>query len=246
MMRKSRLPAAALGMLLVPLAAQAQWSPSATLDLGMGYGQMALSQSALDGARRLSSDSSKAFQSQASQWKEPEFDPGFEADPGLTDTVNQRFVLFYGGDDPASRATMARELASGRYHDRFRDVMRRHGLEPRLDDLLEVAAARYVALWEIIHGRDITPAQARAVRAQLLAQFSEDFWMRRMDDAEKQELAETFVLHVAAADLAHEALVERDDPELLARYRAGVQDTLLPDGPRLDRLTISDTGFVSR
>ena len=124
--------------------------------------------------------------------------------------------------------------------------MQRLGLSPRLDDLLEVSAARYLVLWEIVHGRAVSAEEARAVRDQLQAQFSQDFWMQRMKDAEKQELAETFVLHVANADIAHTELVRRNDSRLLAAYRAGVQKHLLPDGPRLDRLTISDAGFVRR
>lgn len=244
--RPTPLLLALCGLLVLSPAGHAQWSPSATLDLGMGYGQMALGQSALDGARRLNDTSAKAFQSAAVEWEEPEFEPRFRTDPGVTATVNQRFILFYGGDDPADRATMAREVASGTYQERFRELMRRLGLEPRLDDLLEITSARYVALWEILHGRQATPAQARAVRAQLLAQYNEDFWMTRMDDAEKQELAETFVLHVASANMAHEQLVRSGDAQLLARYRDGVRRNLLPDGPRLDLMAISDAGFVLR
>lgn len=247
MKRPALLFPALCGLALMPPAAQAQWSPSATLDLGMGYGQMALSQSALDGARRLGDTGSEAFQSAASSdWVEPEFEPRFDSDPGITAAVNQRFILFYGGDKPADRATMANKVESGAYQDRFRGLMQRLGLDPRLDDLLEVTTTRYVALWEILHGQQATRDQARAVRAQLLAQYNEDFWMTRMDDAEKQELTETFVLHVAAADLAHAELVRRGDAPLLARYRAGVQQNLLPDGPRLDRMAISDAGFVRR
>src|SRR5690606_1610356 len=125
-------------------------------------------------------------------------------------------------------------------------LMRDRGLEPRLNDLLEVSTARYVVVWEIIHGRKATAEQARGVRKQLRSQFADDFWMRRMKDAEKQEIAETFVLHVASADIAHAELLRRKDRQLLANYRAGVQKQLLPDGPRMDKLTITNAGFVRR
>ncbi len=229
---------------LAPTNTLAQWSPSATLDLGFGFGQMALSQAALDSARRLGEGSSEAFASETREWTEPEFDPSFVTDPDLTRTVEERFILFYGGDDPADQAIMAKEVATGRYYNHFLELMDRHGLEPRLDDFLNIVAVRYVTLWEIIHGKKVTPDQTRAVRDQLLAQFSDDFWMRRMDDAEKQELAETFVLHIAAADIAHTVLMAGNDRDLLARYRAGVQENLLPDGPQLDQFEIADTGFV--
>lgn len=232
-----------------PSAAVAQWSPSATLDLGMGYGRMALGQAALSAARRMTENSDEAFagpgeDQESESWKEPEFTAVFETDPEVTETVNQRFILFYGGDDPDDREVMARKVESGDYQEHFRTLMEERGLEPRLDDLVEVTAARYVVLWEIIHGRKVTPEQARAVRGQLRAQFADDFWMKRIGDEEKQELAETFVLHVAAADIAHAELVNRDDQELLPLYREGVQRQLLPDGPRLDRIVITDEGFM--
>lgn len=231
----------------LPFSLHAQWSPSATVNLGMGYGQMALSQAALNGARQLSKGSDKSFARPARPKRiKPKFTPTFETEPKVTNTVNHRFILFYGGEDPKNQQVMAREVESGTYHNHYRGLMRRLGLEPRLNDLLEVSTARYVVLWEIIHGRKASVQEARAVRNQLQAQFAEDFWMKRMKDAEKQELAETFVLHVASSDLAHTALQRRNDKQLLANYRTGVQTHLLPDGPHLDRLALTDAGFVRR
>ena len=244
-MLRTLYTAAAALLLALPLPAGAQWSPSATLDLGMGYGRMALSQAALNSARRMSEQSSEAFEEGGSSdgWAGPTFVASFQPDPDVVETVQQRFILFYGGDDPDHQAVMAQEVDSGVYHRRFRELMESHGLEPRLDDLVEVSAARFVVLWEIIHGQEVNPAAARAVREQLSAQYADDFWMKRMEDAEKQELSETFALHVAAAEIAYAEVVKRDDPDLLRHYRAGIQHSLLPDGPQLDRLTITDSGF---
>lgn len=244
-----RLTPLLVATLAVPLTAAAQWSPSATLDLGMGYGQMALSQAALDSARELSGESETAFRSPA-ETARPDpatpFDPTFEPDAAISRTVAQRFAHFYGGDDPGNRDIMLRKVESGAYHDHFRALMSEHGLGTDLNDLVDVSTARYVLLWEIIHGRQVTPEQARAVRGQLRAQFAGDRGISEMDDAGKQELAETFVLHVAAAEQANAELLRRNDADQLARYRAGVQDQLVPDGPRLDQLSISDEGFMRR
>jgi len=240
------LTAAVVLLLALPLPVEAQWSPSATLDLGMGYGRMALGQAALNSARRMSETSSEAFEEgeQADSWAGPSFVATFTRDPDVIETVRQRFILFYAGDDPDNRAIMAREVESGVYHARFRELMEQRGLEPRLDDLVEVSTARFVVLWEIIHGEDVSPEKARGVREQLRAKYAEDFWMKRMEDAEKQELAETFVLHVAATEIAVAEVLRRDDPELLRLYRAGIQHGLLPEGPQLDRLTITEAGFA--
>lgn len=235
-----------LALLTAPMVAGAQWSPSATLDLGMGYGRMALSQAALNNARKLSEGSDKAFGSPAAKaGRETPFDPSFKPVDTISHTVAQRFARYYGGDDPANREIMLAKVTSGEYHEHFRSLMREHGLGS-INDLVEVSAARYVVLWEILHGQQVTPTQARAVRDQLRAQFARDRWISGLDDAGKQELAETFVLHVAAAEQANAELLRRNDRTQLARYRAGVQEQLLPGGPRLDRMAISDEGFVRR
>jgi hypothetical protein len=46
------------GCLMLPSAAYAQYAPDATMDLGTGYGQTALSQSVLDGTRAIGEKSS--------------------------------------------------------------------------------------------------------------------------------------------------------------------------------------------
>lgn len=51
--RRHCLPMLALLALAAPLAAHAQYSPDATMDLGAGYGQTALSQSVLQGTRGI-------------------------------------------------------------------------------------------------------------------------------------------------------------------------------------------------
>mgnify|MGYP001174086557 FL=1 len=231
--------------LALPGAGDAQWSPSATYDLGVGYGQMALSQAAMNSARRMSEGSEKAFSNKdkPEPIAEKAYDPTFTPDPTVSEAVKLRFARFYAGDDPSSQKIMIDKVDSGAYQEHFQQRMADFGLG-ELNDLVEVSAARLVLLWELVHGRKITALQAQAIREQLRSQFARDRWLRGMDDADKQELTETFVLHVAAADIAHAELLRRDDPELIARYRAGVQENLLPGGPRLDRLSVSDAGFV--
>ena len=51
-MRTTRLPLL-LAICAASGAAHAQWSGDATMDLGTGYGQTAMSQSTLDGTRRI-------------------------------------------------------------------------------------------------------------------------------------------------------------------------------------------------
>lgn len=233
-----------VALLAVPTAATAQWSPGASVDLGVGFGQMALSRAAMNNARKLGSNGEKAF-NKGGKAAEPQavvFDPAFKRSDDVRRLVNHRFIEFYADGDPTSREVMAKKVDSGDYQREFATLLREHGLSD--GDLVDVATARYVALWEIVHGSDITRDQAAAIRGQLEAQVSGDRTLARMDDAGKQEIADTYILHVAAARMAYRELVSRKDPATLARWRAGVQKNLLPDGPDLGRLAVTADGFA--
>jgi hypothetical protein len=59
------------GCLLMSSAASAQYSPDATMDLGTGYGQIAMSQSILNGTRTIGKKSSGALQSRPGSLQQP-------------------------------------------------------------------------------------------------------------------------------------------------------------------------------
>lgn len=229
--------------------AQAQWSPSPTVDMGMNYGQMALSQSAMGGTRALSKSSKKAVSAQASPEaakpavaKAP-FNPHFKTDPKVSRLVNQRFAHFLGADDPAALAEVMQELESGKYRDEFRQRLDAYGLVQ--NDLVDVTAAHYAAIWELVHDRALKPSEVVAIRDQLKQTLRDQPELAAMDDADRQEIAETFMLHTAVAMDGYRTVQSSGDRKLLAQYRAGVQRNLLPDGPDLQSLDVGPGGFTS-
>lgn len=249
--------AAVLAALLTPAIALAQWSPSATMDLGMNYGRMALSQSTLSGTRALAqtgketirkasspSADADADSSDSSQRKPAPVDATrFESSAQVSAMVDRRFVDVVAGDDPQRRAAVADKVAAGDYQQQFEQRMERLGFSDH--DLADVAAAHYVALWEVIQGEKLSAGQARAVRDQMRASMRREPRITGLPDRQKQEIAETFILHTAAAVDAYRELKRRGDPAQLARFRQGIQRNLLPEGPDMSEVKVTAAGFVS-
>ena len=238
--------------LLASAPSHAQWSPSATVDMGMNYGQMALSQSAMGGTRALSKSSSKAIRetaapvSRAPQVKKAPFNPRFKSDPQVSRLVDQRFANYLASDEPdvdAAIAVVLRDLATGRYRAEFRKMLTANGLAA--NDLVDVTATHYAALWELLHGKTLTTSQVISIRDQLRQTLRDEPTLGTMDDADRQEIAETFMLHTVVVMDGYRTIQSSGDSALLARYRAGVQRNMLPDGPDLKSLGVGSGGFTS-
>lgn len=241
--------------LLGTSTAAAQWSPGASVDMGVNYGQMALGQSAMSGTRALGKTGKRAFTDDtpaatrtttpaAATTNGAAFDPTFKPKAAVSDRVNQRFARYLAGDDPQQVARAMDELESGSYRKQFRQLL----AENRLDEnnLADVTAVYYAALWEVVHGGDLTVPQVAAIRNQLRQAMRGEPSLAGLADADKQEIAETLMLHTAAAVDGYRALGERGDRRLLAQFRQGVQRNLLPEGPDLRQLDVAAGGFVAR
>jgi hypothetical protein len=244
---------AALLVAALPAAsARAQWSPDATMDLGVGFGQMALSQSALSGTRMIGSTSGKAFRAGRDDADEA---PKAKAAPPLRGSLsfrsvasvtrgdNQRFVDWQSERHPELRAQLAEGIESGDLQRYFQGVLSRYGYAR--DNLADVSAAYYLSLWRIVHGREPTPRQIAGVRRQLRGFMAREPRLMQLPDAQKQEICETFALHTALALQGYDQLVESRDARTLAGFRAGLQAKLAPQGPDLAQMQLSDEGFVS-
>lgn len=241
-------------LLAAPAAgpARAQWSPDATMDLGVGFGQMALSQSALSGTRAIGSTSGKAFRAgrddageapKAKAEAPPRGSLSFRSAAGVTRVVNQRFIDWQSERHPELRAQLAEGIESGDLQRYFQDILSRYGYAR--DNLADVSAAYYISLWRIVHGREPTPRQVAGVRRQLRGFMSREPRLMQLADAQKQEICETFALHTALALQGYDQLVDSHDARTLASFRRGLQAKLAPQGPDLARMQLSDEGFVS-
>lgn len=237
------------GALMFPAAATAQYSPDATLDLGIGYGQMALGQAALSGTRsigRTSEKASRAARRPQAKPKPPAPVRGsltFRSTPAVTRTVNQRFIEWQASKHPTLRAQLAQGINSGELQSYFAGILRRYGYDA--DNLADVSSGYYLSLWKIVHGREPTARQIAGVRRQTRQAMTHDSALMQLSDAAKQEICETFALHTALALQGYEQLVRRGDTRTLANFRNGLQATLAPQGPNLAALMLSDDGFIA-
>lgn len=252
-----RLARIALPLFVAVLAAspvaslRAQWSPDATMDLGVGFGQMALSQSALSGTRSIGATSGKAFRAKparsgptpAPEQARVQGSLRFDASPAVTRVVNERFVAWQAERHPQLRAQLAEGIASGGLQRYFQDILSRYGYAR--DNLADVSAAYYISLWRIVHGRELTPRQVAGVRRQMRGFMAREPRLMQLPDAQKQEICETFALHTALALQGYEQLLQSQDARTLADFRRGLQAKLAPQGPDLARMQVSDEGFVS-
>jgi hypothetical protein len=243
-------------ILLVALASapsvHAQWSPDATMDLGVGYGQMTLSQSSLQGTRSIGMAGQRAFAKGKGTTRAPNasLPPSRAADlryvpsPKVTGIVNQRFIDWQSAKRPQMRAQLAKGINSGELQGYFRNLVTQRGFSPT--DLADVSTVYYISLWQVLHGREVTARQAAGVRRQMREAMGRDPRLTSLPDAQQQEIAETFALHTALALQGYQQLLRSGNAALLRDFRSGLQRKLVPQGPDLMSLHVTDEGFVRR
>lgn len=234
---------------LVPSPLHAQWSGDGTMDLGMGFGQMALSQSAISGTRAIGEASGRAFRAGKKRTSQPPKATRqansltFRAKASVTRVVNKRFIDWQSKNHPELRPELARGIKSGELQGYFRHILDGYGYQA--NNIADVSSAYYISLWRIVHGTDPTPRQIAGVRRQTRSFMAEDRRLTGLPDEQKQEICETFALHTALALQGYKQLVESGDADLLRNFRRGLQATLAPQGPDLMEMEISDAGFAT-
>lgn len=128
----------------------------------------------------------------------------------------------------------------------FNGVLQKAGLSST--NLADVTAATYLIAWEVVNSNNAAAgAKAiRAVRDSVAASLTADGHAASMSDAEKQQAASVMAyLATVAADSVNE-LQRTGDEVGLAKLREHVHATVMAQGIDLDRLLLTDNGFVAR
>ncbi|MDO5758268.1 MAG: hypothetical protein Q4P24_12310 [Rhodobacterales bacterium] len=229
-----------------PICASAQYAPDASVDLGIGFGQMALGQSAISGTRAIGVTGERAFHTTE---EDPTSEPvtgslNFTSTPAVTEMVNRRIALWQSEDHPAMRTDIEEDIQSGRLQRYFADILHQYHYDS--SNLADISTAFCISLWKIIHGRDMTPRQILSVRDQMRAFMVEDAELMQLSDSEKQGIGETFMLHSALALQGYEHRLQVRDTKALALFRKGLQINLAPQGPDISTLEVSNEGFLMR
>ncbi len=192
--RLTLLSSSILAALFCAPAAQAQWDPGATLDLGTGYGQTALSQSILSGTRHLGSKSgvgkSKAHELRF-YWRDY-----------LSRQFQQEVIEKGGGNQPERQKKVAALFKDLNPTASFQELVHKNGLDMfSIPDLITMYC---VAEWEIVTGRQASREGVHRLRDQIrdsiLQQQSVFAKIRSFDQQAKQYWLET---------LAYKAILSR-------------------------------------
>lgn len=241
----------ALGCILslAPADAFAQYSPDATLDLGTGFGQMALGQATLSGTRTLGEDNggaTPAGDEKSDTDKAPSLSPKgsltFERNEEIVKRVTQRFIEEQSADHPELEEQIRVDFESGDLQDYFATLLSRYGYDG--NNLADVSAAYYMALWTVVQGREPNARQIDGAQKQVRAYMAQDKSLLELSSARKQEICETFALSAALFLQGYEQLKNSGDRETLANFRRGLQLTYAPNGPDLSAMALTDEGFV--
>lgn len=168
-------------------------------------------------------------------------DTRYRASPQVSARVRGQFADFAAKADPAQAARLRQVIQTQDLVGAWERHVSVDGL--RRGDVADAMAAYWVQNWQIANAVAFTDrAQVQAVRGQVARALASNSAFARLDDAGKQEMAETFMLNFVAQGSAFSAaqgdaaLSRRLSDAAVARFRAENLD--------LRQLKLTKAGFV--
>lgn len=229
-------------------AALAQWSGRATASMGRSYGNLALSQSILSGARRLG-DTAPAPGSPSSPVLTTPAQTAaalsYAADPQHSERIRAEMIRIMSGSDAALRAELEKAFADDAVLKEFDRVMSASGYSSR--NVADDMAVLLQMTWETFSGSTASKAQVKGIRQQVLDIFLGTPALRAMTNAERQDMAERIAYHVVLGTMARDEAVRSGDPARLKQVRQSAAATLLAHiGIDMSQLRLTERGFFKK
>ena len=152
------------------------------------------------------------------------------------------FVAKARTTDPKGADDLARTLAANDLVEMMREPLSKYGL--RIDDVGDAYTAWWVNAWQASRGRndDVSAATAAAVRGQVAKAMGATKLVAAASDANKQELAESLLLH--ATFLAAGMEQAQGKPEQLQAVAAAATQGARGMGLDLTKMELTEKGFV--
>jgi hypothetical protein len=153
------------------------------------------------------------------------------------------FVSKTRATDPAGAAQMEALFANGDIIDQMDGVMQGIGLSA--SNAADAYAVWWVSAWQAANGdtRDIVGATYQAVSAQAARGFAATAQFANANDAQKQEMAEAMLIQAALIDAHKETYA--NDPVMMQKLADAVKQGAKKSGLDLDKMTLTENGFVS-
>jgi hypothetical protein len=145
--------------------------------------------------------------------------------------------------DPAGAKQLQGLFAAGDVIERMGALMAPHGF--RVDDLADVYALWWITSWQAMRGRNDDPAPAvnAAVRAQTHRALAATPALVGADDATRQQLAESLLLHAMLIDAAVDQA--KGNPQRMQVVAKTAAEGARAIGLDLAAMNLTERGFVA-
>jgi hypothetical protein len=223
----------------------AQWNASATMNLGMGYGQIALSQSILSGTRQLSNipPSSARGATTPDRPPPPIPDPAltYTPDPRLSERTRTAMIEAVSHNNPALHAQVEQAFAGDMVLKTFDRFMSTLGYSSR--NVADDMAMLLLVSWEIATGATATASQISGADRQIHSVFSHSTPLLTLSNAERQQMAEQIAYQVILGSTANREYMRTGDQAQLAHLREVAASLMRQQGFDLRNLRLTEQGF---
>jgi Family of unknown function (DUF6683) len=229
----------AMFALCVSCVTLAQWNPGATASLGMGFGQIALSQSILGNTRRIGNDSPPA-QVPAKPASSP-VKLTYSADPALSARTRTVVIDTLSRTSPQLRGQLEQAFAGNAVLRQFDSYMSARGYSSH--NIADDTAELLLLSWQIVTSGTPNSRQVQGVHQQIRAIFLGTTKLVALRDAERQDMAERIAYQFMIVSSANRRLRKTGDPGQLARLQQQTAAAMRQQGIEISRLRLTDQGF---
>jgi Family of unknown function (DUF6683) len=217
----------------------AQWNPGATARLGMGFGQIALSQSILGNTRRIGNEPPPAPAA-----AKPASSPvklTYNADPALSAQTRAVVIDTLCGTSPQLRGELERAFAGDAALRQFDSEMSARGYSSH--NIADDTAELLLLSWQIVTDGTPNSRQVQGAHQQIRAIFLGTTKLVALRDADRQDMAERIAYQFIILSSARQRSQKTGDPSQLARLKQQAASAMRQQGIEISRLRLTDQGF---
>ncbi len=224
----------------------AQWNASATMNLGMGYGQLALSQSILSGTRQMVGNDPTPPGVRGAPPNRPvlpQADPAltYTPDPSLSERTRAAMIESVSQSNPALRAQVQQAFAGNAVLKTFDQFMSSLGYSSH--NIADDMAILLLVSWEIATGATATTSQISGADHQIRTAFSHSPRLLTLSNGQRQQMAELIAYQVILGSAAKREYVRNGDQAQLAHLRDVAASVMRQQGFDLRNLRLTEQGF---
>jgi hypothetical protein len=222
-------------------AAVAQWNGAATMQLGAGYGRIALSQSILNNTRRITDQARR--ETTPSRPAPADTDPAltYTPDPSLSAQTRTAMIETLSRSNPALRTQVAQAFAGDGILRTFDQFMSKLGYSSH--NVADDMAMLLLVSWEIATDSSASKSQISGADRQVHSLFTNTPALRSLNNAQRQQMAEQIAYQVILGSAAKTDYVSHGDQAQLAHLRELAASIMRQQGLDLRNLQLTEQGF---